>query len=363
MSLLQRFGTGQGFLKAGFLGFPKSGKSYTSALLAIGLHKYLKLEGAVAMFDTEGGSEYLSPLFSAAGIEFVGIRSRSLGDLISVAKECQDKSIPILIGDSMTHVWREVCDSYLKQINESLRAKGRPMRTRMEFQDWAPIKAKWAEWTDLYLNSRLHVIICGRAGYEWDFEEREDGSGKDLVKTGIKMKTEAEFGFEPSLLVQMERVQQRDEDTNKLSKIFTHRATVIGDRFAVLDGSACDDPDFSFFLPHVKMLVPGAHAPIDTEKKTDLGIGEDGEDQYHRDRRQRTILIEEIEGELLRAWPGQTKEDKTCKANAIEKAFGTRSWTKVEGLDKEKLQAGLKEIREMIAPKPAVEDPKPEVAA
>lgn len=359
MSLLQRFGTGQGFLKAGFLGFPKSGKSYTSSLLAIGLYKYLKLSGAVAMFDTEGGSEYLAPLFKEAGIEFLGIRSRSLGDLITVARECESDGHPILIGDSMTHVWREVCESYLKQINEALRAKNKPMRTRMEFQDWAPIKAKWAEWTDLYLNSKLHVIICGRAGYEWDFEEREDGSGKDLVKTGVKMKTEAEFGFEPSLLVQMERVQLRD-DEKKLTKVFVHRATVIGDRFAALDGKSSDDPGFDFFMPHVEMLVPGAHAPIDTEKKTDMGIGEDGEDQYHKERRERTILLEEIEGELLRAWPGQTKEDKTSKANAIETAFGTRSWTKVEGMGKEKLQGGLKTIRDMIAPK---EQPKPEEAA
>jgi hypothetical protein len=349
MSLLQAFGTGQGYLKAGFLGFPKSGKSYTSALLALGLYDHLKLSGAVAMFDTEGGSEYLAPLFKKAGIKFAGIRSRSLGDLINLARECQSTETPILIADSMTHVWREVCDSYLKQVNESLRAKGRGMRTRLEFQDWGPIKAKWAEWTDLYLNSRLHVIICGRAGYEWDFEDREDGTGKDLVKTGIKMKTEGEFGFEPSLLVEMERVQSLDEN-KKLTKIFTHRATVLGDRFAILDGQCCDNPTYAFFKPHIDMLVPGAHAPIDTEKQTDLGIGEDGSDQYHREKRQRAILVEEIEGELMRAWPGQSKEEKSAKLNAIESAFGTRSWIKVEGMDKEKLTNGLAAIRALTTP-------------
>ena len=40
-------------------------------------------------------------------------------------------------------------------------------------------------------------MIAGRAGYDYDYEQREDGTGKDLVKTGIKMKTEGEFGFEP----------------------------------------------------------------------------------------------------------------------------------------------------------------------
>jgi len=151
------------------------------------------------------------------------------------------------------------------------------------------------------------------------------------------------------LLVQMERVQVLDEN-RKLTKEFTHRATVIGDRFAAMDGATADDPTFDFFLPHVSMLVPGSYAPIDTETQTDLGVDEDGSDQYHRDKRARTILIEEIEGELMRAWPGQTKEDKTSKLNAIESAFGTRSWTKVEGLNKEKLTNGLKEIRALTAP-------------
>lgn len=345
---LKVFGTGQGYLKAGLLGFPKSGKTYTSALLAIGLYHYLNLDGAMAMFDTEGGSEYITPIFKKANIQLVGIRSRSLGDLILSARECLNENISILIADSVTHVWREVCESYLSQVNEQLRAKGRPMRNRLEFQDWNPIKAKWAEWTDLYLNSKLHIIICGRAGYEWDFEEREDGSGKDLVKTGIRMKTEGEFGFEPSLLIEMERIQLRDSE-NRLTKKTIHRATVIGDRFAVLDGHSCDDPTFDFFLPHIEMLTPGAHAPIDIETQTNMNIGEDGEDQYHKEKRERIILVEEIEGELMRQWPGQTKEEKTAKLNAVEIAFGTRSWTKVEGMNKEKLQAGLASIRDTIA--------------
>jgi hypothetical protein len=47
--------------------------------------------------------------------------------------------------------------------------------------------------------------LCGRAGYEYDHEENEDG-GKDLIKIGTKMKAEGEFGFEPSLVIEMERL-------------------------------------------------------------------------------------------------------------------------------------------------------------
>lgn len=357
MPLLQEFGGGQGTLKGGLLGFPKSGKTYTSVKWAIGLHQYLSLPAPIAMFDTENGSEYVEPLVRTAHIGFVGLRSRALGDLIQVARECESGAASILIVDSVTHVWREVCDSYLKGINDVRRAKNQPLKTRLDFPDWAPIKAKWAEWTDLFLNSRLHIIICGRAGFEWDFEEREDGSGKDLVKTGIKMKTESEFGFEPSLLVEMERVQVRDTD-KRLTKRFVHRATVLGDRFGVIDGAECDDPTFEFIKPHVDMLNPGAHSFVDTAAKTDLGVNEAGEDEYHREQRQRRILLEEIEGEMMRAWPGQTKDEKTSKLKAVESVFGTRSWTKVEGFNREKLQVGLEKLREIVSQ--AVQKPSEE---
>ena len=354
MGLLTQLGGGQGYLKAGFLGFNKSGKTWTAALLACGVRDFFKLDGPVAMFDTEGGSEYVNPLVrKLSGQDLVGMRSRSLADLINATKEAEAGGVSALIVDSVTHVWREVCDAYLKQTNERLIKRHRDPRTRLEFQDWGPIKNKWAEWADLYLNSRLHIVICGRAGYEYDYEDREDGSGKDLVKTGVKMKTEGEFGFEPSLLVQMERVQKMEGQ--KLGKGFTHHATVIGDRFGVLDGAEADDPSFEFFLPHVAALTPGAHAPIDIDAKTDMGIGGDGDAAWNRERRDRVILCEEIQGEILKAFPGQTKDEKIAKAELIEAAFHTKSWTKVEGLSSVELRKGLQEIREVLAAKASAE--------
>jgi hypothetical protein len=342
MSILQTLGTGTGYLKAGFLGFPKSGKSFTAGLVAAGVKQHLGLPGPVVMFDTETGSEYLAPLIKReTGSDLVGVRSRSFADLMAAAREAESIGASVLLVDSITHPWRELCDAYLKGVNEVLRARGKSPRQRMEFQDWANVKAQWAPWTDWYLNSKMHVIICGRAGYEYDFEEREDGSGKDLVKTGIKMKTEGEFGFEPSLLVEMERIMDMSGDQKRL----IHRATVLGCRFNVLDGKVCDNPTYEFFRPHVEMLVPGAHAPVDTEVKTNAGINDDGDAEWQAERRLRKILCEEIEGEILKRWPGQTKDEKTAKLAAVEAAFNTTSWTKVESLDSAALRRGLEDIK------------------
>jgi len=253
----------------------------------------------------------------------------------------------------MTHVWRELCDSYLKQVNAKVREqnerydKKRPLKKNLEFQDWMPLKGIWSHWTDCYLNSPLHIIIAGRAGFEYDMQENEDTGKKDLVKTGIKMKTEGEFGFEPSLLVEMEREQV--PDVNAPGGFFLRRrATVIGDRFSVIDGATALNPTFDFFRPHVELLRAGAHAPVDTALKTETGADDSGDTEWARERKTRTILCEEIQGELVAAYPGMSSPEKKAKTELIHSVFGTRSWTAVEGMESGKLRSGLQAIREML---------------
>jgi len=349
---LLTFGEGQGYLKAGFLGFAKSGKTFTAALLAVELHKRLGLDGPIALFDTESGGEYIVPIIeSGIGKPPVGLKSRALSDLMALAKACEEGAAPILIVDSVTHVWREVCAAYLEQVNRARVSQGRGSRTRLEFQDWAVIKDRWNRWTDFYLNASIHIIICGRAGYEWDFEEREDAAGnihKELVKKGVKMKVETEFGFEPSLLVELERVQVPDEASADRFRL-VHRARVLGDRFDIMDGQVTDNPAGEWFGPHIDMLVPGAVNKIDTRTKTDMGVDETGDAQFKRDRRDRTILLEELEQELVAAFPSQKAADKQAKIAIIERHFGTKSWTKVKSMPLRELRAGLDVVKEELA--------------
>lgn len=359
MGILTKLGQGQGYLKAGFMGFQKSGKTYTAIELAIGSKKHFNHEGSIAMFDTEGGSEYVAEkVMNETGQDLLGVKSRSFDDLMKVAQECENEGISVLVVDSVSHIWKELCDSYLEQVNVIRKKKGQYPRKNLEFQDWNPIKSKWAKWTEFYLNSKLHIIICGRAGYEYDYAVDEETGRKNLEKTGTKMKAENEFGFEPSLLVEMER----NIVTDKEGKRIIHQATIIGDRFGVIDGKECKDPSFEFFLPHLEKLKPQAHSPIDTSMKTDHGVEEDGDAEWHREKKQRTIYLEEIQGEIVRVYSSQTKEDKQAKLDLIEKVFETRSWTKVENMNSQKLKEGLEKIREILSA-PAKEAANTEEAA
>lgn len=352
---LETMGNGQGYLKAGFLGFPKSGKTYTAALLAIGTRTYMAHDGPIAMFDTEGGSEYIAPAIKqATGKDLIGVRSHSFDDMLACGQQCEKDGVAVLIVDSVTHPWRELCEAHLAKINAGRKSRQLSPRLRLEFSDWNILKPYWAKWTDFYLNSKLHIIICGRAGYEWDFSEPDEESGKrELRKTGVKMKTEGEFGFEPSLLVEMERAQEVRDGT----RILTHTATVLGDRFGAIDGKQANNPGFEFFEPHVALLKPGAHAPVDTSLKTDTGVDGNGQDAWGRERREREILAEEIQGEMMRVYPGQTAAEKKGKAELLETFFNTRSWTKVTTKTKSAdLRDGLDKMRIYI-----IETLKPQV--
>jgi len=65
MGLFKPAANQQAFLKAGFLGFQGSGKTYTAVDLAIGLCKYIKGKRGVAMLDSETGSDWAVPRFAA----------------------------------------------------------------------------------------------------------------------------------------------------------------------------------------------------------------------------------------------------------------------------------------------------------
>jgi hypothetical protein len=298
------------------------------------------------MLDTEGGSAYIAKrVKELTGLPLLGVRARSFEDLMAFGAECVAKGVSVAIVDSITHPWEEVCAARLQQVNEGRRRKGLPPRTRLEFEDMAPVKGTWAKWTEFYLNSPLHIIVCGRAGYIWGMEKNEETGKKELTKEGIKMKTESEFGFEPSLLVEMEREQASDGLGGFMLK---RHATVIKDRFGVIDGKTTYDPTFDFFKPHVELLKAGTHLPVDTTVKTDLGVDAEGDDQWAREKKARTILCEEIQAELVHAYPSQGAEDKKAKVDLIFQAFKTRSWTAVESMQSEKLRAGRRVIQEEL---------------
>jgi hypothetical protein len=226
------------------------------------------------------------------------------------------------------------------------------------------LKTMWRGWTDLMLNSPLHVILSGRLAYVWDREEDEKGNkaGGELVKLGTKMKSESEAGYEPSLLVEMEGIQSeqaRQRKTRAKQGSITHHAYVLKDRWRTLNGRTFTWKDmneykvgdykkvFDVFRPHFDKLAIGKaeQRAVDPSRSSAAMFDGAGDSAYQQRARRVQIVLEEIQATLVKLWPGSDAKSKALKALAIETTFGTRSWTAVENKPLEKLDAALDALK------------------
>ena len=129
MGLFKKAVNEQAFAKFGILGFPGSGKTFTSALLAKGIAQLTDPAAPVYMVDTESGSDFIVPILEEAGLEFFTLKSRAFSDLLTAVNEAE-KAHAVLIIDSITHIWVQFLDEFRRQ-------KG---VNRLAFHHWGEIK-------------------------------------------------------------------------------------------------------------------------------------------------------------------------------------------------------------------------------
>lgn len=335
------------FLKVGILGFAGSGKTFTAKEIAIGMAKEFGDGKPVAFFDTETGSDFLIPAFREAGVELLVAKSRAFVDLVEFTKEAE-AVCSVAIVDSITHVWTELRNAWEKKLRR---------KYGLEFQDWGKVKGEWQQFTDLFLNSRMHMIVCGRAGYEYDYDRDEETGKKELTKTGTRMKTEGEMAYEPSLLIEMVRVNKSDAGRNKKAKGWVNRAVVIKDRTDTMNGHVVDYPTFESFRSVYEFLnLGGEHLGIDTSRSSEDSL-DNPESGYARRQRVKVVL-EEIQNLFVEAGLSSRKDDDKRVTLAILKvAFATTSWSAVEAMSLEALESGRSQVIAELVTRGLMEDP------
>lgn len=328
MSLFKPAENTMAYAKMGFMGEAGSGKTHTATLTAIGLVKHLraaKIKGSekpVYFLDTEQGSAWVKPMFDDAGIELRVAKTRAFKDLVAAVREAE-KDGSLLLIDSISHFWEDLQNSYMRRRAEQLK---RPYN-RLEFQDWAILKRMWREFSDLYVNSNLHCILCGRLAFEYEQETNEQGR-KEINKSGVKMAAEKGLGYEPNLLVWMER------RTDLATKVVERTAIVLKDRSQRLDGEQFPNPTFETFLPHIAFLtLGGRHEGVDTSRTSDDIIPDDDIAIGDRKHIKREIVVEELDALLAEhGLGGTTNEAKQKRAGLIKKHFNATSRTEIEKL-------------------------------
>nr|WP_254208644.1 AAA family ATPase [Burkholderia multivorans] len=327
------------YAKVGLYGSAGSGKTRTASEIAIGLHKAIGSTKPIAAFDTEPAFSFVLPLFERAGIELlVADESRALSDLMDFMDEAE-KACDIVIIDSITHVWRDAQESYLRRMNETRKKYGKKPLGALEFQHWRPIKAAWAAFTDRFLSSKMHVIVCGRAGQVYEYQDKDDGSGKkELISTGTRMATEKELGYEPSLLIEM-IADRRDG-------YIVNTAVIQKDRADRLNGREIEKPDYAKLEGHFQALnIGGQHFDSMDRRDSQNMFPDADESGWDAEKRNREIWCEEIAELLKKYYPSQTADDKKSRQDLIEQFFDTRSWTRVEGMKADLLKQAYEDMR------------------
>ena len=365
MGFLQPLEKDIGYLKSGWQGSTGSGKTTTAALVAIGLHRYLKLKSPVAFFDSERGSGFVHDLFKRAKIELVGVRSRSFKDLVTFMRETEKEKIDIDIIDSISHPWREILTAY----------KLKSGRKFVDIRDWGPIKEEWHRgFTVPYINSKLHILMCGReANVFEDVEDDDDESTKKkwkAIKVGTKMSTEGETGYEPNILVEMAKELIKDGGA------YARVANVLKDRSFRLDGARTEFempmgkdglPDitrlieenkpFQFCFPHIQCLDAAAGAVavgVSMAPSTEV-FDTQGQTNRAREEQEKELLLGNIETLLHKYYPARDKLSLKAKGDIIEgstAAIGkrTRNWEAVKQFQLDSIKVLYSVIDELLSP-------------
>jgi len=330
MGLLKPATNGSAYLKCGIMGFNGSGKTFTATDIAIGIAKKMNIK-QIAFFDTEKGSDFMIPICKAAGIDLLVHKGRAFIDLIEVMKEAEKAGIPLII-DSITHTWRDLCDSY----------QAKAKKKSLTMYDWGILKGQWKQYTDLYINSKCHILMLGRAGYDYETVQNEDTGKNEMIKSGTKMKVEGETGFEPDLLMEMERFFDKDQN-------LINRCWIVKDRTNTLNGRHFDRPKFKDFEPFFKYLnLGGEHQGINTDRNSENAF--DNPDWSYQERTKRKeIALENIQEALLLAGlDGRSAEVAKKRTEIMISVFGTSAKTAIENMTNDELDFGLKALRKAL---------------
>ena len=355
-------------LKAALFGTGGSGKTITAMLLAVGLSKEQHNSAPIAFVDPEGVEEFVAPICAAEGVPLVVLRGRTFLEMRDGLTEAEQIGCCAYVVDHYDGIFRELTEAQKERLN----LIGR----KLPYQHREELIRVWDAWVRQFRASPLACIFTGRLAWEWgDSENTEDGE-VEKVKLGTKMRGDSDAGYEPNLLIEMERVDnfKRDKISKRKQGEISHVARILKDRRMVLNGRSFAWKDLNAYqagdyqtvykaiAPHFALAVGAGRGnpPLDqagaTRSSAELFQPVSGESAYAERQRRITVASEEFQATSRVLWPGETEKAKACRQAAIEAVFQTRSWSAVEGKTAEAVEAGAALLRACEAALPREAD-------
>src|SRR5579872_3549976 len=336
-------------IKVGIFGGQGSGKTTTTALMALALSKEIYGGAPVAVTDTEPGWQFLKPLFAIEGIELIQTTTPTFKAMLTDLRDADRRGCCVWVIDSLTIIWQEIMRS----------AQGR--KDRIQLQQWGSIKSVWGEYTTAFLNSNLCTFALGRLGNEMEEIQDEDKPGQTkLVKTGVKFKAGGgeSFGYEPHLLLEMSLERKaKVKAGNKLEGEgrMVHRADVLKDRTWALNGSVIrwsDKPQYKkggyravweSLKPHFdRVQQTMARVQIVTGQTSEELFDAEGNSDFYRNRQRKEVLSGELHCSMETLWGGTAQAAKQMRMKVFEHIFGFKSKEAADAASLDKVERGVR---------------------
>jgi hypothetical protein len=335
-------------IKVGIYGGQGTGKTTSTALLALALSKEIYGGAPVAVTDTEPGWQFLRPIFAVEGVDLIQTTQPTFKAMLRDLKDAEKRGCCAWAIDSLTIIWQEVMKA----------AQGN--RGEIQIQQWGDIKAVWGEYTTTFLNSAMCTFALGRLGNEME-EVQDDRTGKiKLAKVGTKFKAggSESFGYEPHLLLEMslERKAKRKAGSQLEGEgRMVHRVDVLKDRTWALNGAVIrwsDKPKYEkggyrqvwqSLKPHFdKVQQTMTRAIIQPGASSEDLFNVEGNSEYYQQRKRRETLCDELEASINLLWGGQGAAEKRMRVLVADNVFGVKTRTAWEQLNIDEVERGVR---------------------
>lgn len=351
MNLLQPATYSRASTSLSIFGPGGSGKSLTAILIAIGNSIERRNRAGIALVDPEDVSDFLLRICEIEGVPLFTMKRRTFVEMRDALKEAEDAGLSAFVVDHYDGIHRELIEAQKDALD--LRGHALPYQHREE------LIRHWDDWVRRVRASSCDCLFNGRLAWNWGDDENESGDAVK-VRLGTKMRGDGDADYEPDLLIEMELIERRVREQKSHAKRIEnlHFAYVRKDRTQALSGMQFQWKDLHGYKKGDYQAVWKHVAPYFAQFAPDRGLStraETGEpvrssgelfakprrDTAFAERAKRiTIAVEEIQAALAALWPGQSAEDKRMRAIVTETIFKSRSWTAIESMLPETVEAG-----------------------
>jgi hypothetical protein len=323
------------YLRTSIDGQNGSGKTCTTAQLAVGLAKEYGNGADVHVFDSsDRWRTWKKLIFEPEKIRLHIHYGESIAVLQEAAEAALRGPCSVFVSDDLTVPWMEGVDAFSYD------------NGNLTFERRKQLLREWKKYVQVFRHGRFHSLACGRLGYVWETLEDPDTNEERLHQGDAKFNAGGgeNFGYDADLELTMRRRSRKLLGLIRGKLTVEHVVDVRKDAHGVVNGQQYVFQDWTgpykpgmyravldAFRPHIEFVRSLEDTTFHSESSRNLIIG--GKTAWAADQTNRKGLLEELDANLQMCFPageGKSKLAKCFRDLSLEFLNGFISWSRME---------------------------------